>query len=128
MADRPLTASASLGGDRFGIRGDNADRPPPTARPELDSAGNEREKRVVAAAADHDPRVEMRTSLAHQDLAGVDELAAESLHAEALRVGVTPVPAGRGALLVCHLSVTSQAVFFSLALLFAVRVLAPPLL
>ena len=65
----------------------------------------------------------MRAALADQDLARVDDLAAEPLHAKALGVRVTSVPAGRGALLVCHFSVTSQA-FFSAVLALAVLALA----
>src|SRR5690606_41974902 len=45
-------------------------------------------------AADVRAGVEVRAALAHEDLARVDGLAAEALHAEALCVGVTTV-AGR---------------------------------
>ena len=90
---------------------------------ELDPACNKREQGVVAAAADADARVEVRAALANQDLAGVDDLAAEPLHAKALGVRVTSVPAGRGALLVCHFSVTSQAFFLAVL---ALVVLALP--
>ena len=64
----------------------------------------EREQGVVAAAADVQAGVEVGAALAHEDLAGVDELAAEALHAEPLRVGVTAVTARGGALLVCHVA------------------------
>ena len=57
---------------------------------------------LVPAAADVGARVEVGTALAHDDLAGVDHLAAEALDAEALGVGVAAVLGGRGALLVCH--------------------------
>ena len=46
--------------------------------------------------------VEVGAALAHDDLAGVDDLAAVPLDAEALGVGVATVLGGRGALLVCH--------------------------
>ena len=57
---------------------------------------------AVKAATDAGARVEVRAALAHDDLAGVDRLASEALHAEALGVGVAPVLGGRCALLVCH--------------------------
>src|SRR4051812_41587633 len=63
----------------------------------------EREQGVVGAAAHVHAGVEVRAPLANDDLAGVDELAAETLDAEALTLGVAPVPGGTGALLVCHL-------------------------
>src|ERR1022692_3081634 len=112
----PALAGLSLRGLR---ERDDADRAPAPPRAELDLARHQGEQGVVAAAADADARVEVRAALAHQDLAGVDDLAAETLHAEPLGVGVTPVPAGRRALLVCHLCVTSQA-FFLLALALSV--------
>src|SRR4029079_2905384 len=58
---------------------------------ELHRALGEREQRVVAATADQVARVEVRTPLADDDLAGVDQLTAVPLHAEALRVGVATV-------------------------------------
>src|SRR4051812_14935229 len=70
--------------------------------PELDGACGSREQRVVAAAADVEARVEVGAALANEDLAGLDDLATETLHTESLRVGVTPVAGGRCALLVCH--------------------------
>src|SRR6185503_19564878 len=70
----------------------------------LHRTGVQREQRVVAAAADARTRVEVGAALADQDLARVDDLTAEALHAEALSVGVTTVTGGRCALLVCHLS------------------------
>src|SRR6266700_1526195 len=79
----------------------------PAPRPELYPAGHEREEGVVATAADADAWVKVRAALAHEDLARVDDLAAVPLYAEPLGIGVTPVPAGRGTLLVSHLSVTS---------------------
>src|SRR3954453_12378079 len=69
---------------------------------ELDGAGGGREQRVVAASADVEAGVEVGAALANENLAGVDDLAAEPLHTEPLRVGVTPVAGGRCALLVCH--------------------------
>src|SRR5690606_1561965 len=65
-------------------------------------AGDRREQRVVAAAADVGAGVELGAPLPNEDLAGVDDLAAEALHTEALRGGVAPVPRRGGALLVSH--------------------------
>src|SRR5258708_19574229 len=44
--------------------------------------------------------------LTHDDLAGANDLAAKPLHSQPLGVGVAPVPAGGGALLVCHLGLS----------------------
>ncbi len=75
-------------------------RPPFGA--ELDRTGREGEQGVVAAAADVDAGVEVGAALADDDLARADDLAAEALHAEALRVGVATVAGGACALFVCH--------------------------
>ena len=79
---------------RLGGR-DDVDDPAAAAGAELDGAGDEREQRVVAAAADAVAGVEVGAALADDDLAGVDQLAAEALDAEALRVGVTTVAGAR---------------------------------
>src|SRR4051812_28287757 len=72
------------------------------ASAELHRAGLEREQGVVAATADVLAGVEVGAALADEDLAGLDDLAAEALDAEALRVGVTTVAGRARALLVCH--------------------------
>src|SRR5690606_23105308 len=59
-------------------------------------------QRVVAATADAGAGVEVRAALADEDLAGVDGLTAEALHAESLCVGVTTVAGRARALLMCH--------------------------
>ena len=69
---------------------------------ELDSAGRQREQRVVAAATNVRAGVEVRAALTNEDLAGVDDLAAETLHAQSLGVGVTTVTGRASALFVCH--------------------------
>src|SRR6478609_7894655 len=51
---------------------------------ELDRPGRRCEQRVVATAPDVDARVEFRATLADQDLAGLDDLAAEPLDAKPL--------------------------------------------
>ena len=58
---------------------------------------------VVAAAADAVACVEVGTALPDDDLAGVDQLAAEPLDAEPLRIGV-PTVSGRGRAFLCAMS------------------------
>src|SRR3712207_3957844 len=70
--------------------------------PQLARALDEGEQRVVTAAADTLPRVELGAALADQDLAGVDDLAAEPLHAQPLGVRVAPVARAGRTLLVSH--------------------------
>src|SRR4051812_136727 len=82
--------------------GDDVDDAATALRAELDVAADQREQGVVPAAADPAAGVEVGAALAHDDLAGVDELAAVPLDAQPLGVGV-PTVLGRGrALLVCH--------------------------
>ena len=59
---------------------------------------------VEVAVQDADPGagVEVRAALADDDLAGLDDLAAEALDAEVLGVGVAPVARRGCALFVCH--------------------------
>src|ERR1700727_601429 len=83
---------------------DHTDRAALAHTAERDLAGHQREQGGVPAAAHAGPGVEVRTTLAHNDLARVDLLPAETLHAKPLCRGVTAVPAGRRALLVCHVS------------------------
>ncbi len=71
--------------------------------PNSTAPADEGEERVVATTADVGAGVEVGAALADDDLAGVDDLAAETLHAESLGVGVTTVAGGACALLVCHL-------------------------
>src|ERR1700710_681346 len=89
--------------------GDDADDPATLAGTELDVAGDQGEQRVVAAAADVQAGVEVRAALADEDLAGVDELTTEALHAEALSVGVAAVTAGGCTLFVGHVAPTSRS-------------------
>jgi len=63
---------------------DNADDATPTTRTEEHGTRLKREQRVVSPATDVHSRVEVRAALTDDDLAGVDELAAETLDAEAL--------------------------------------------
>src|SRR6266699_4883038 len=82
---------------------DDVHGPAAVAPGELNRAADQREQRVVAAAADALAGVEVRAALADEDLARVHDLTAVTLDAEALGLGVAAVAAGRGALLVCHL-------------------------
>src|SRR5215467_1740949 len=88
---------------------DDADRSAPAPGAELNRTGHKGEQRVVTAAPDAGTRVEVGASLPDDDLARLDDLTAEPLDAEPLRVGVTSIPAGRGALLVCHVCVPLRA-------------------
>jgi hypothetical protein len=63
---------------------DDADDATPTARTEEHGTRLKREQRVIIPATDIHSRVEVRAALTDDDLAGVDELAAETLDAEAL--------------------------------------------
>src|ERR1043166_4747665 len=69
----------------------------------LHVALDHREQRVVAAEADTGSGSDLGPALADDDGAGVDELAAEDLHAEHLRVRVASVTRRAAALLVCQL-------------------------
>ena len=65
-------------------------------------AVNEREDRVVAAEADIHARLVLRATLANDDVAGDDDLAAVLLHAETPARGITPVARRAACFLVCH--------------------------
>ena len=83
----PWRAYARLGWD-------DVHGPAAVAHSELNRAADQREQRVVAAAADALARVEVRAALPDDDLARVHELAAVTLDAEALGLGVAAVAAG----------------------------------
>src|SRR5436853_486782 len=65
-------------------------------------AGDAREQRVVASHADVRAGMHLRAALAHQDLTGIDPLAAERLDAEALGLGIAPVARAAARFLVSH--------------------------
>src|SRR5450631_2914095 len=92
--------------DRFGDRRglDDVDRLAAALLAELHRAGNESEQGVVATATDAVARVEVRPSLADDDLASVDGLAAETLDAKELGVRVAPAARRRCSLFMCHVS------------------------
>src|SRR6266550_929766 len=104
-AGPPLTLSldATLLGRHLGSRfGDDAHGPPATYATERHHPTDECEQGVIPAAAHSGAGVEVGAALADKDLAGVDTLATEPLHAQPLCRGVAPVAAGRSAFLVCH--------------------------
>src|SRR2546427_3787960 len=68
----------------------------------LHLASDVREQRVVTPHADVGAGMHLRAALAHQDLPGVDALAAERLDAEALGVGIAPVARAAARFLVSH--------------------------
>jgi hypothetical protein len=63
---------------------DDADDATPAAGTEEHGTRLKREQRVIVTATDIHARVEVRAALANDDFAGVDDLAAEPLDAEAL--------------------------------------------
>src|SRR5690606_36352844 len=69
---------------------------------ELDLAIDQREQRVVTTQTHARTRMELGAALAHDDVAGLDGLAAEDLDAQVLRVGVAAVARGTYALFMCH--------------------------
>jgi hypothetical protein len=70
---------------------------------EFDGAGLQCEQGVVAATANACTGVEVGATLADDDLACGNYLAAEALDAEVLGVGVTTVASGTRAFFMCHL-------------------------
>jgi hypothetical protein len=74
-----------------------------TAGAELDSTGGQGEQGVVSTTANACTGVEVGASLADDDLACGNYLAAEALDAEVLGVGVTTVASGTRAFFMCHL-------------------------
>ena len=75
-----------------GFSGEDADKTAHAAFVfEVDDSGDEGEESVVFAAADVEAGLALGAALADEDGAGIDELPAETLGAEALTLGVTPV-------------------------------------
>jgi hypothetical protein len=88
------STSASVSAElRRKLAGDDAYGPAAAAHTKLNLAFDQREQRVVTAAADALARVEVRTALADDDLTRVHLLASETLDAEALGVRVAAVAA-----------------------------------
>jgi hypothetical protein len=73
-----------------------------TLRAELDCTRNEGEQRVVTTATDTRAGVEVRSALANNDFAGLDDLTAVALDAEILGVRIAPITSGGRSLFVCH--------------------------
>ena len=65
---------------------------------ELDDPVGKRKEGVIATDADVGSWIEARASLTNQNISRDDALAAETLDAETLRVGIAPVPGRAGAL------------------------------
>ena len=83
------------GGDHIHVRA-------VTRAGERDAAFDEREKRMIFSDPDALAGMEARPPLPHEDVPGDDPLAAEALHAEALRVRVAAVPGRARTLLRCE--------------------------
>jgi len=97
-------------GGLLGCRRDDVDGLAAAAGTELDGSRDQSEQRVVLAPADPVTRVEVRATLADQDLAGVDPLTAEALDTEELGVAVPAVARRRRALLVCQVAACLRCV------------------
>ena len=69
---------------------------------ELDDAVGQRKERIVGALSDVAPGEKLGADLSHQNVAGPDLLAAESLHAAALTVRITAVSGRALSFFVCH--------------------------
>src|ERR1700722_13342207 len=103
--ERADAALAGLGS--LALHGNDADRTPAPPGAELHRTSDQREQRVVLADAHAHAWVKVRAPLAHDDLAGLDNLATEPLDAKSLGVRVASVPAGRCTLFVCHVRPSS---------------------
>src|SRR6185436_3316632 len=69
---------------------------------EIHNTGDLGEQRVVFADADIQTRLELRASLPDKNRAAADELAAEALHAQSLRIAVASVSGTADALFMSH--------------------------
>lgn len=69
---------------------------------EFDDTLSQCKQGVILAATDVQSRVEVRSTLTNDDLAGTDGLTAEALDAETLGVAIAAVPGAGRTLLVCH--------------------------
>lgn len=73
--------------------------------------GRLRKERVITPASDIVSGMKLRSALTDDDASGLDELSAEGLHAEHLRVRIATVLSGAYAFLVCH---NNQEILFSI--------------
>src|SRR2546428_13670898 len=85
-----------------GPRYDRDESPPAEAFTKLHRAFFQREQRVVAAHADPVAGMKLGATLAHDDVAGNDDLAAELLDAEPPAGAVAAVARGAACLLMRH--------------------------
>ncbi len=69
---------------------------------EFDRTLDQGEERVILAHADTGARIKLRATLADQNIAGQNVLAAKALDAQALSVGIAPVARGTGAFFGCE--------------------------
>src|SRR5450432_1052519 len=69
---------------------------------ELHGAVDQREQGVIAAETDAGARMELGAALTHDDVAGIDGLAAIDLHAEVFWIGIAAVSSTAASFLVCH--------------------------
>jgi hypothetical protein len=83
-----------------GARVDNLNSTAATV--EMHESVDQRVEREIAALANPSARVKSVADLADEDVSGSNLLTAESLYAEALRVGITPVSARALSFFMCH--------------------------
>src|SRR5258706_7350066 len=85
------------------LLGDDGDVTPEAATiTELDNTGDLGKKGVVLATTDVVARLQASAALAHNDAAAGNQLSAEGLYAEALRVGIAPVSRTAYTFFTCH--------------------------
>ncbi len=84
------------------FRGDRIDIDPPSGAIESHVAVNQREDCVIAAKANVLARQKFRAALANNDVAGHDQLAAESFYTETLANAVATILNAALSFFVCH--------------------------
>jgi hypothetical protein len=72
------------------------------SRSKLHRTSNQREEGVVFATANPSTGVEVGAALTHDDFARANNLTSKTLHAKALRIGITTVTSAGYTLFTCH--------------------------
>eukprot|EP01022_Parablepharisma_sp_SALTPOND_P018533 TRINITY_DN30366_c0_g1_i1.p1 TRINITY_DN30366_c0_g1~~TRINITY_DN30366_c0_g1_i1.p1 ORF type:complete len:133 (+),score=10.40 TRINITY_DN30366_c0_g1_i1:220-618(+) len=98
----PITSMPWGSGLDWSLHRGHVDNSTTATGTKLDVAVAQGEQGIVTTTADPVTRVEVGAALTNNDLASVDKLTAETLHAETLGVGVTTVARGRRAFFMCH--------------------------
>ncbi len=104
--DRALPATKLLRCDDFSLRNDAYVAATEGAfNLELDHAFHFREQSVIFAHTNAVASVELGAALTHDDVAGLDDLAAVQLHAKAFAFGIATVTGTTTSFFVCHESI-----------------------